>query len=1139
MSINVFDDGNLWKYAPYDFIKLTPSHLDLIQERLTNGNGELLTKKLVIGGEALRLSHVRYMTDANLDITIINEYGPTEATVGCNTFRFNTNGIDESMPAAVPIGKPIDNVSLYVLNAENELMPPGTTGEICIGGAGVAAGYLNRPELTAEKFILNPFNNDGSRIYRSGDLGRWLPGGVMEYQGRMDDQVKIRGYRVELGEIENILEQSGEVTQAVALAVGEPGNERLVTYVVPNGKFDREGIMAYLQERLPAYMVPDLLLELATLPLTKNGKVDRKALSQSVVNDFVSGHFVTAANETEEKLATIWKNLLDMEEVGVADDFFELGGHSLLAVRMIAAVRKEFGIELNINEVFEHPTIAKIAAMIGQESVAAQTAVITAGPRPVLIPLSFSQERLWFIDQLEGSQQYHVPAVLGLHGKLDIEALDAALKAIVTRHEVLRTVIKEYNGHGYQHILPADNWKLEKVDATSFDEAAGIQSYISRTISRPFDLTKDYMLRASLVTLAPTEYKLVVTMHHIASDAWSIAIIVKEIVELYSAFTDHRTPALPKPNLQYADFAIWQRGTEQQQLLEEKVHYWKTKLDGVAALQLPTDFTRPAVRTGHGASASDFIEKELADQLRTLAQAQGVTLFMTLLAAFKVLLHRYSGQADISVGTSTGNRAYHELENLVGFFVNTLALRSEVNSQLIFTDLLKRVKDTTLQAYTHQEVPFEKVVEAVVKERDPSRSPLFQVMLVLLNTPEVAELKFGDVQLTNDHFSSTRSLFDLTFFVNEQSNGLSLNVEYSSDLYRPDTIERMMGHFKRLLHAIVEKPTERIGLLPIITAPEEFQLTKIFNESITPYPADATIVSLFEAQAKKMPDNIALVFGDSQLTYAQLNARSNQLAHFLQQKGVTAGTLVPLCMERSADMFVAILGILKAGGAYVPIDIDFPAPRVKFMLEDIKATYILSTSSSFATVEKLTSSSVEIFEVDADSPGLMQQLAVNPTVKVNATGGAYLIYTSGSTGQPKGVLIRHQNLVDYVFGLNQKTSIESCRSFALVSTIATDLGNTVIFSSLVYGGTLHVFSKDTLSNVDALHRYFRVNAIDCLKIVPSHWQALALDEKPLLPRKLLVFGGEALAGRPGRKHPCHWHCLQGCQSLRSHRNHHR
>ncbi|MES2894104.1 MAG: non-ribosomal peptide synthase/polyketide synthase [Bacteroidota bacterium] len=1109
-SLNVFDDINLWKYAPYDFIKLTPSHLELIQPKLTNGKGQLLTNKLVIGGEALRLSHVQQLVDGQLDISIINEYGPTEATVGCNTFIFNTGHLDEKMPAAIPIGKPIDHVLLYVLNRHNELMPLGTTGEICIGGAGLATGYLNQPGLTNEKFILDPFKKDGSRIYRTGDLGRWLPDGNMDYLGRIDDQVKIRGYRIELGEIENILEKSPEVAQAVALAVGLPGNERLVAYIVPAETFDREAIQEFLDQRLPVYMIPELLLELSTLPLTKNGKVDRKALAQNIANDFVSDNFIGARNETEEKLAIIWKNLLDIDDIGIADDFFDVGGHSLLAVRMIAAVRKEFGVELNINEVFDHPTIGKIARMIGNDDPGAQEAVITAQVRPEHIPLSFSQERLWFIDQLEGSQQYHVPAVLGLNGQLDVAALAAAMKAIVNRHEVLRTVIREHGGKGYQHILSADNWKLEEVDGSGFATGTALEDQIQRLITRPFDLTKDYMIRASLLRMNDVEHKLVVTMHHIASDAWSIAIIVKEIVELYSAFAARRAVDLPQPKLQYADFAIWQRATMQDSFLEQKAAYWKKKLDGVAALQLPTDFTRPAVRTGRGASAATFIEKDLADQLRSLAQSQGATLFMTLLATFKVLLHRYSGQSDISVGTSTGNRAQQELEALVGFFVNTLALRSEVKAGESFTDLLQQVKTTTLEAYTHLDLPFEKVVESVVKERDPSRSPLFQVMLVLLNTPEVAELKFGDVQLTNENFKSSRSLFDLTFFVNETAEGLALDVEYSADLYQASTIERMMEHFKRLLQAVVDNPREQIGLLPLLSTAETIQVTEGFNTSTASYPKDQTIVSLFEALVKKQPDNIALLFEDEKLSYAALNNRANKLAHLLKKKGVKENTLVPLCMDRSADMFVAILGILKAGAAYVPIDVDFPATRVRFMLEDIQASFILSNTRSWNTLEELTGGTLEIIEVDADAMSLAQQPTTNFREKPATNAGAYLIYTSGSTGQPKGVLIEHRNLVDYVYGLNKETGIETSRSFALVSTIATDLGNTVIFSSLLFGGALHIFSKDTVSSVDALHRYFRVHQIDCLKIVPSHWQALALDDKPLLPRKLLVFGGEAL-----------------------------
>lgn len=1115
-SINIFEDENLLKYAPYDFIKLTPAHLELLQPKMELPGGKLLTSTLVVGGEALHLSHVEYLSGKKLNVAIVNEYGPTEATVGCSTYTFNTAENNEALENGIPIGKPIDNTQLYIVNEKNVLVSIGVAGEICIGGAGVAKGYLNRPDLTSEKFIANSFGNDeGDIIYNTGDLGRWLPDGNIEYLGRKDSQVKIRGYRIELGEIENVLQQSELVKQAVVLTIGENNdNRRLVAYIVPEGYFEKEEIEAYLSNKLPGYMVPSLLMELETLPLTSNGKIDRKALASRDIDELLVHQFVAAGNETEEKLTEIWQYLLEIDQVGINDDFFELGGHSLLAVRMIAAIRKKFGVELSINEMFDYPTIAVMAAKLQsltQQEVQPAISGIQIQARPARIPLSFSQERLWFIHQLEGSLQYHVPAVLGLKGKLNKEGLTHSLKEIINRHEILRTVIMQEDGQGYQLVLNAANWQLDiKEGATFSDDKKALQQYINQLIKKPFDLSKDYLMRATLINLSEAENIMVVTMHHIASDAWSMSILVKEVVELYSAFDEGRAAQLAPMQLQYADFAIWQRQHLQGSVVNEKINYWKNKLDDVAALQLPVDFARPVIRGSHGAALKSAVDKQLTAQLQELSQQQGATLFMVLLTVFKTLMYRYSGQQDISVGTSIGNRPQQELESLVGFFVNTLALRSSVEGDLKFTDLLKQVKTTTLEAYQHQEVPFEKVVEAVVKERDASRSPLFQVMLVLLNTPEVTELRFGDVELTNETFTSNISKFDITFFVNETSNGLEISVEYSTDLYRSSTIERMMEHFNQLLQSVVKAPEQKIGLLPMLTPTEQHQLQHGWNKATVDYPTNASIAGLFTEQAIKTPEATAIVFEENKLTYKELNERANQLANYLVKKGVKANTLVPLFIDRSTDMLVAMVGILKAGAAYVPIDTAFPSERISYMLEDTDAKLIVSSIKGSDQLKSIIGDDVEIIELDSINLILNGQPNTDPAIKILPQDTAYLIYTSGSTGKPKGVMVTHQNLGDYVFGLDKQIGIGTCKTYALVSTIATDLGNTVIFSSLLLGGALHVFSKESVSNAAVLQEYFSDNKIDCLKIVPSHWKALSQDDELLIPKKLLIFGGEAL-----------------------------
>ncbi len=721
------------------------------------------------------------------------------------------------------------------------------------------------------------------------------------------------------------------------------------------------------------------------------------------------------------------------------------------------------------------------------------------------IPLSFSQERLWFIDQLEGSVQYHSPILLRLKGQLDKDALAYALQTIVSRHEVLSTVFREDVGNVYQSPRVQNDWKLSFVDGAFFKEdQKELQLYAESLIRQPFDLANDYMLRATLISLAQHDHLLVVTMHHIASDAWSLSILVNEVVELYAAYVAQRPPVLQELDLQYADYSVWQRNYLQKDVLDNKLNYWKQKLDAVVPVKLPTDFERPAVSSIRGASASFSINKELSDGLQQLSQQQGATLFMTLLAIFKVLLYRYSGQADITVGTSIANRPQQEVEGLVGFFVNTLALRSNVDSSLDFVEFLQQVRTTTMEAYDHQDVPFEKVVEAVVKERESGRSSLFQVMLVLQNTGETPELKLGDLTLSTLSYEHVTSKFDFTIFLNETPRGIHGSLEYSTDLYKAETIAIMMEHYNELINSVVKNPHQKIGQLQMVAMVEQQQLLHHFNTAVVNYPKDISVIDLFEEQVKKTPTAPAIIFENEQLTYHELNERSNQLARYLLSNGVKENELVPLYMERGMEMMVGMLGILKAGGAYVPIDTSFPRERINYMLQNTGAAIIVSDSNSSSKLEQ--EAGVIIIETDKTGTQLKDNLAI----KISAEQLAYVIYTSGSTGKPKGVMIEHRSLVDYYYGLNQSLQIEQCKSFALVSTIATDLGNTVIYSSLLSGGALHLFTKESIGNIQYLHNYFTKHTIDCLKIVPSHWTALSPDDNLLLPEKLLIFGGEAL-----------------------------
>ncbi|MEO7766559.1 MAG: amino acid adenylation domain-containing protein, partial [Ferruginibacter sp.] len=825
-------------------IHFVPSMLGVFLPDLEPGECTGL-KKVLCSGEALKPSQVALFRDKLPGLELHNLYGPTEAAIDVTHWTMPQTAEPVSL---VPIGKPVANTSIYILNEINELMPLGSAGEIHIGGIQVGRGYLNRPALTAEKFIADPFSTEaGAKMYKTGDLGRWITDGNIEYLGRIDDQVKIRGYRIELGEIETVLQQSGLVGQTVIVArTDKNGINQLIGYITAKNSFDKEAVIFYLNNKLPAYMVPVIWVQMESLPLTPNGKIDKNALPQPETSVLTINEYVPPGNQLEEDLAGIWKKILGIEQAGIHDNFFALGGHSLSAMQVISALRKKLELEVVIKDIFNYPTIASLANHLSaQGKQALLPSIEFVQQRPVNIPLSYSQERLWFIDQLEGSVQYHLPSILKLKGKVNKEALNYSLRSLVSRHEVLRTIIKEADGQPYQHIRNGDDWNLEVVDGSAYSEDnEALQYFLQQSIHAPFDLAKDYMLRAMLVMLSDEQSVLVITMHHIATDGWSIPVIISEVEEVYNSFEQGMKPSLAQMQIQYADYAIWQRTHLAGEVLDKKIAYWKSKLEGLSPLQLPLDHNRPMVQSTRGAIATFEIDKHLSGRLQELSQQQGATLFMTLLAAFNVLLHRYSMQEDICVGTPVANRTQQELEGLIGFFVNTLPLRNQVNGNATFIELLRQVKANTMEAYDHQEVPFEKVVEAVVKERDMSRSPLFLVMLVLQNVPGASLLELNNIQISTEAVEYNNAKFDITYNITNASDGLKVSVEYSTDLYKGETMARMAEHFKSLLGAIVKSPNQSIGTLQMLGSVEENQLLIDFNNTNAGYRHDQNIIEL-------------------------------------------------------------------------------------------------------------------------------------------------------------------------------------------------------------------------------------------------------------------------------------------------------
>jgi len=1081
--------GKLLEQERIDIVTLPASLLGVVKGALTG------VKTVVSAGEALNREAGEYLRSQS--IGLINAYGPTENTV-CATLSTDPIG-----PEGVVIGKPIDNVTVTIRDVQGLPVPIGVPGELWIGGVQVARGYWRRPELSAEKFVTDPYGQ--GRVYKTGDIGRWRPDGTIEYLGRKDEQVKVRGYRIELGEIESVLGGFPEILQCVVVAREDASGSRgLVAYVVADGSLDKGAMEGYLEQRLPEYMVPRQWVKLERIPLTVHGKVDRKALPEPE-GMTGAGQYVAPGTGVERVLASIWQELLSVERIGIYDNFFELGGHSLLAIRMISAVRKALSAEMAIGDIFEHPTIAALAERWSEVPPGVVIPAITAGGRPERIPLSYAQERLWFIDNLEGSLQYHLPAVLRLKGDLDREALERALRTIVNRHEVLRTVIRQEDGMAYQHVLARDLWTMR------YSQDQGRAGEI---IGQPFDLSEDFMLRAELIGVGVDEHILVVVLHHIAADAWSLGLLVSELTELYTAITEEREAMLKSLPIQYADYAIWQRTYMSGEVLEQKLDYWRQELKAVEALQLPTDHLRPAVESHRGDVRSFWIDAGLRDELHTLSQQQGATLYMTLLAAFQVLLSRYSGQEDICVGSPIAGRTQQEVEGMVGFFINMLALRSEVKADRSFIDLLEQVRQRTLSAYEHQEVPFEKVVEALVEERDLSRSPLFQVSFSLHNTPESPALRLGSLELSGMGTDQRTAQLELGLYLQEHERGISLDVVYCTDLFGEETIDRMMRHYLELLRSIVRDAGEKIGRLTMLTAGEERQLLKVFNDTSVDYPHDKTVVSLFEEQAAMIPDAVALMFEGETMTYKELDRRSNQLGHYLRRLGVREDMLVGICVERGMEMIVGVLGILKAGGAYVPIDPGYPEERIGYMLGDSGIKVIVCDSDSRHCLPTVMGYHiVELDRQQAVEIDSREQGRVVTSLSPNHL--AYVIYTSGSTGRPKGVLVEHRSVINLIYCQSKVFGIDSSERIAQFSNYGFDASVEQLFLALCNGATLVGVPRRLLTDPQGFAGLLEESGVTHLHATPGFLETLEAGDSWSLKR--MIAGGDSCSAALARR----------------------
>src|SRR5215471_7515415 len=1102
----------------------TPSGFrQLIHGEQTSAQSQELALRLILfGGEALELQSLKPWFDRHGDQSprLVNMYGITETTVHATYQPIGALDVGERLGS--PIGVRIPDLELYILDPNRNPAPIGIPGELHVGGAGLARGYINRPELTAEKFIVNPFNSKGGAlIYRTGDLARFLPDGNVEFLGRIDDQVKIRGFRIELGEIEAVLSQHPAVLETVVVARDDaPSGKRLVAYVVHRDDADISvnELRSFLKQKLPDYMIPSAFAVLDVLPLTPNGKVERKALpAPGPSRPELEQWYQAPRTPAEEMLVEIWAEVLKLASIGVHDNFFDLGGHSLLATQVISRIRGSFQVEVPLRALFESPTVAGLAGHIEEARRKEQG----LQPPPSLTvsrereSLSFAQQRLWFIDQLEPqSAVYNVPGALRIRGRLDVAVLELSLNEIVRRHQALRTTFSIVEGQPVQVVSPSLRISLPVVDLTDRPEAEREEEarrLAREEAQRPFDLARGPLLRVTLLRLGEQDHVLLLTMHHIVCDGWSMGVLYRELSLLYEAFSKGLPSPLSGLPIQYAYFAVWQQKWLQGEVLETQLSYWKKQFEGVpAVINLSTDRPWPAVQSYRGARQPFELSEELTGALKILSRKQHVTLFMTLLAAFQTLLHRYTAQHDIVIGSPIANRNRTEIEGLIGFFVNTLVLRSDLSGNPSFTGLLARVRNVALGAYAHQDVPFEKLVEEFQPQRSLSHSPLFQVMFVLQNAPPMVR-EFGGLTFSSFAVGSETAKFDLTLSMREEAKGLRGSLEYSTDLFDAATIDRMIRHFERLLQGIVAGPDRHISDLPILTDAEKHQLLVEWNNTATDYPHDACIHELFEEQVKKSPDAIAVVFEDQQLTYGELNRRANQLAHYLRKLGVGPEVLVGICMDRSLQMIIGLIGILKAGGAYVPLDPEYPKERLAFMMADTQAPVLLTTRR---LLEGLPEYAGRVVCLDNEWEAISSHNEQDPVSAVSGENSAYGIYTSGSTGRPKAVAMSHRSLCNLLsWQLENFADPMPARTLQFAS-LSFDVSFQEIFATFCSGGTLILMREELRRDPVGLLRYLHDQSVKrmFLPFVALHQLAETAAEEKAVPPTLreIITAGEQL-----------------------------
>ena len=1070
-----------------DILKLTPSHISLLKNMEVKGSR---ISKIILGGEKLHRDHLRTIRSIREDIQVYDEYGPTETTIGCIAVLAGDS--------AVSIGKPISNTRVHILDTGGRLVPVGIPGELHISGSGVSRGYLNRPELTAEKFVAGPYGS-GEKMYHTGDLGRWLPDGTVEYLGRADEQVKIRGYRIEPGEIDSHVLSYSPVIRAAVTAVKEhEGDQSLVVYYVPDGEVDKKALSRYLEKKLPSYMLPNFYVELSGIPLTGNGKTDRDKLRDVTSSDLIKHEYVGPRNEVERQLKEIWEEMLGLDAISVTDNFFELGGHSLILIRIINKIKITFSKTISIKDFIENPVIRMLAEYLSEQKNSEGFIPIPKAKESQYYPVSPTQYRLWVIQQNEeSSKAYNVSQAYQLKGELEASKLEESFKYLISRYEILRTVFVNVNDSVYQQILPFEtvDFTIDIMDLSSSSDQRKELTRFLNAKEIEFKLNQFPLFKIHLIKMNRNEHVLWFNIHHIICDGWSNNLFASEILKVYNSLFNNEKIKTSPLNIQYKDYADWVNKKN----IEGFRAYWQKALSGdIQRIEMPFSKRRNKQQTYNGDTVQFLVgDKEMAP-IRELLNKNNISLFTYLVTCVKTLLYKYTKQDDLMVGTSFSGRNHPDLENQLGLFLNTIPLRSVVSENDTFDSFIKKEKEIITEAFDNGDYPFEQMLSDINYQRDISRSALFDVAVVLNN--------YNNLSLSEDRKTMDGLMIesyqidygiaktDIEFSFSESGNGMSAVILYNVDLYDREAIEKTMNHLKNIIQNSIKHPDLTLLELEYLNPEEKNQLITDFNNTSVPFSSAETVVGLFESQVLRDPSAAALEFEGLELSYAAVNEQSNQLAHYLKAHYLIGPEdLVGLQLPRSEMMIISILGILKSGAAYVPVDVDYPEERIAYIIKDSQAKVVIDEKFISAFTQNREDYSKE-----------------NPPVTGRGDHAAYVIYTSGTTGHPKGVCVSHSNILNYVLWSNDFYFSSVDRgNWGLFTSISFDLSGTAIFCSLTRGSKLFLGKPDE-DGLQGLLTMLGNTEVDILKLTPSHISLLKNMEVKGSRISKIILGGEKL-----------------------------